>query len=417
MTAVQRDNIGLFGRMNAGKSTVMNLLTQQETSIVDPTPGTTTDTRTTLMELHGLGPVKLYDTAGLDEGRALGDKKRRKAVADLKECDLVLLVIDPSAAEPDVEAGLIRLAREHDKQLLVVYNLFREEDRARVPVLREALPALKHCPDIALNAADPASRPGLIGFILDRYEPRHRPVELFPFIRPDAFYVLNIPMDMETPPGRYLRPQAMCEEYITRHYAYPVAYRMDLARGRRGDGEERRRFDAFLAAFGRRPHAVITDSQAMDLAHDWVPADILLTTFSIVMVHHQSGGGLAEFAAGVRVLDTLRPGDRILITEACNHSRVGEDIGTVQIPRSIAQRWPGVAVEHSFGREFQANEHLGAYRLVVHCGGCMLSSQQMRARVRDLRAAGVPFTNYGLFLAYLKGAAALRRVLAPWGLD
>ncbi len=411
---IEREHIGIFGKMNAGKSSLMNLITQQTTSIVDPTPGTTADTQTTPTEIHGLGPAKPFDTPGLDEGRELGEKKRQKAYRDLKECDLVLLLIDPATRDFAAEAALLSQARELDKQILIVFNLFTPDDAARITEVKEQIPLLRFCRSITLEAIDDTWRLPLIDFILEHYEPKNRPVALLPFLKRDEFYILNIPMDAETPPGRFLRPQAMCEEYITRHWAYPVAYRMDLRLARAGDPGERQRFSAFLNAFHRRPRAIITDSQAMDIMHVWTPDDIGLTTFSIMMINYTSRGRLPEFAEGLRALETIRAGDRILIAEACNHSRIQEDIGTVQIPRAIAERYPGVIVEHNFGREFQENEALSAYKLVIHCGGCMISPQKLTARIRDLSAIGVPYTNYGVFLAALQGKAALARVLRPW---
>jgi [FeFe] hydrogenase H-cluster maturation GTPase HydF len=414
---VERDHIGIFGRMNSGKSSIMNMLTQQETSIVDPTPGTTTDTKIALQEIHGLGPVKLFDTAGLDEAGGLGLKKRAKVLADLKECDLVLLVIDPDTQDFATENEVLATARELDKQILVIYNLFTPQSETRIAIVERSVPLLRFHKKIRLVAVDSAYRQAMLDFILDNVVSKNTRMELLPFVKRDEFYVLNIPMDAETPPGRYLRPQAMAEEYICRQWAYPVSYRMDLAKARSGDPAERRRFDAFLAQFGRCPKAIITDSQAMDLMHAWTPNDMLLTTFSIMMINYTSRGRLATFAEGIKALDALQAGDKVLIAEACNHSRIAEDIGTVQIPGHIQHRWPGVIVEHNFGRQFQENERLQSYKLVIHCGGCMISAQKLIARVRDLDATGVPYTNYGLFLAYVHGRDALQRVLRPWRVD
>ena len=414
---VERDHIGIFGKMNAGKSSIMNLLTQQTTSIVDPTPGTTADTKVALQEIHGLGPVKLFDTAGLDEATELGRKKRDKVLDDLKACDLVLLVIDPSTRTFAAEATVLDRARELDKPLLALFNLFTPSAANDVGTVEAALPLLKFHPRHLLSAADPACRQPLLTFILAHYTPRRVTTELLPFAERDAFFVLNIPMDEQTPSGRLLRPQEMAHEYLVRHWAWPVSYRMDLARARSGDEVERRRFETFLAGLGRRPRAIITDSQAMDLMHRWTPDDIPLTTFSIMMINYVSQGRLASFVRGIGALDRLQDGDRVLIAEACNHSRVAEDIGTVQIPAIIRRRWPGVTVEHNFGREFQENASLQAYKLVIHCGGCMITPQKLQARIRDLDTIGVPYTNYGLFLAYAQGREALRQVLRPWGLD
>ena len=414
---VERDHIGIFGRMNCGKSSLMNLLTQQPTSIVDPTPGTTADTKIALQEIHGLGPVKLFDTAGRDEAGALGSKKRARGVADLKECDLVLLVIDPDTQSFATEHEILAQARELDKQILVIYNLFQFSSGQRIPLVEESVPLLRFHQKISLAAIDPSYRQPLLDFILANFVSKNCRMELLPFVERDEFYILNIPMDDETPPGRYLRPQAMAEEYITRRWAYPVSYRMDLGKARSGDAGEKRRFEAFLGSLSRRPKAIITDSQAMDLMRTWTPDDVMLTTFSIMMINYVSRGRLARFAEGIKVLDCLRAGDKVLIAEACNHSRIAEDIGTVQIPRSIEQRWPGVVVEHNFGRQFQENDRLSSYKLVIHCGGCMISAQKLLARIRDLDSIGVPYTNYGIFLAYAQGRKALRRVLHPWRID
>ncbi len=414
---VERDHIGIFGKMNCGKSSLMNLLTQQQTSIVDPTPGTTADTKIALQEIHGLGPVKLFDTAGLDEVGDLGAKKRAKGLADLKECDLVLLVIDPDTPSFETESEILRQARELDKQILVVYNLFTPTGGQRIGVVEQHVPLLRFHQKIALAAIDPGCRQPLLDFILANFVSKNCKMELLPFVQRDEFYILNIPMDAETPGGRYLRPQAMAEEYITRQWAYPVSYRMDLGKARSGDAGERRRFDAFLGSLSRRPKALITDSQAMDLMHTWTPADVMLTTFSIMMINYVSRGRLTAFVRGIGALDSLRTGDKVLIAEACNHSRIAEDIGTVQIPSFIQRHWPGVLIEHNFGREFQENDRLASYKLVIHCGGCMISAQKLLARIRDLDAVGVPYTNYGVFLAYTQGRASLRQVLRPFGID
>jgi [FeFe] hydrogenase H-cluster maturation GTPase HydF len=410
----EREIIGIFGKMNSGKSSLMNLITQQETSIVDATPGTTADTKITLMELHGLGPVKLLDTAGFDESDLLGEKKRKKVITALKECDLVLLMIDPSATDFPTEKLIIEATLSLEKQLLVVYNLFNQEDQNRIPVVELELPQLKKFRNISLSTLDNNYRQPLLKFILSNYIPKNFAIELLPFVEKDQFYILNIPMDEETPPGRYLRPQAMAEEYITRKWAFPVSYRMDLGKARSGDQSEKERWTKFLSSFSKRPKAIITDSQAMDIMKSWAPDDIQLTTFSIMMINYMSRGRLSGFADAVKALDSLQSGDSVLIAEACNHSRIREDIGTVQIPNLLKKLYPEVNIDHVFGREFADNEHLNRYKLVIHCGGCMVSAQQMAARLRDLESTGVPITNYGIFLSYIQGKATLERVIAPW---
>ncbi|HBM16266.1 MAG TPA: hypothetical protein DD381_08010 [Lentisphaeria bacterium] len=412
---IHRDNIGIFGRMNAGKSSVMNLLTQSETSIVDSTPGTTADTKIALMELHGLGPVKIFDTAGTDEIRELGVKKKVKVFSCLKECDLVLLIIDPRAKDFNSEKEILEESRELDKQILIIFNAFHGKDYTlKILDLEETLPLTKFYPRLSISADDPKCRQSLISFILEKYSSKNIKTELLPFIRRDEFYILNIPMDEETPQGRYLRPQEMCEEFITRHWAYPVSYRMDLGNIRAGKTEEKKRFETFLGSFSKRPRVMITDSQAMDIVKDLLPEDIELTTFSIMMINYMSCGKLNDFAKGIKVVKKLKTGDKILIVEACNHSRIAEDIGTAQIPGILNKLVPGVIIEHNFGREFQENKALSSYKLIIHCGGCMISPQKISARLRDLSNLGIPYTNYGIFLSYIHGQKCLERVLKPW---
>lgn len=423
---VQRDNIGIFGKTNSGKSSVMNLLTQQETSIVDSTAGTTADTKIALQELHGMGPVKLFDTAGTDETGPLGEKKRKKVFSALKECDLVLLVIDPSTSDFEHEDAIIAEARRLDKQLLVIYNLFADEDRGKIAHIEAHNDLLRFHKKIVLAAVDVQYRQELLNFILENFESKNQSRPLLPFLREHEYCVLIIPMDVETPPGRYLRPQAMVEEYITRHWSYPLSFRLDLGKARHQDAavreEEKQRFLSVVAGLARPPQVIITDSQAMDVMCHWCPADVQLTTFSIVMINHVSRGRLNLFAQGVKALDALKPGDRVLIAEACNHSRIGEDIGTedigtVQIPNYFAKHYPGVEIDHAFGREFHETADLPSYKLIIHCGGCMIDAQKMSSRIRDLENIGVPITNYGVMLSYMQEAEALEKVLEPWGLE
>jgi [FeFe] hydrogenase H-cluster maturation GTPase HydF len=413
---IERDHIGIFGKMNAGKSTIMNLLTQQETSIVDPTPGTTTDIKTALCEIHGIGPVKIFDTAGLDESKSLGGKKKKKALEALKECDLVLLIIDPGKDPVETEIEILESARELDKQVLVLFNLFDDNDGERIEAIRSKIDLLKFYNPLAIHANDGNTRQTLLNFILAGYEPKRISLELFPFIEREENYILVIPMDVETPQGRFLRPQQMAVEFMTRKFAYPSCFRLDLEKARDPGraGEEKRRFKDYIEGFKKRPRAIITDSQAMDLMAKWCPGDIALTTFSITMIQYISKGKLADFARGLEAIDALKAGDKVLIVEACNHSRIGEDIGTVQIPGYFKKHYPGVLLEHNFGGEFRENDALNAYKLIIHCGGCMIAPQKLNARIRDLKAVGVPYTNYGLFLSYMQGADALRRVLKPW---
>jgi [FeFe] hydrogenase H-cluster maturation GTPase HydF len=409
---VERDNIGFFGKMNAGKS---------NTSIVDETAGTTTDTKITYMEIHGLGPAKMFDTAGANEYGRLGEKKKEKVIETLKKCDLSFIVINPAATNFDTEKELIDKSRELDKQILVIYNLFNPEHESRIKDVEKQIPLLKFYRRIRINAVDPEQRQPLLNFILENYISKSHKMEFLPFVKENEYYIMNIPMDEQTPPGRYLRPQAMADEYICRHWAYPVSYRMDLYKMRSRDESvrkaEQRRFFDLLDNFKKRPKAIITDSQAMDVLYPICPEDIDLTTFSITMINYMSKGKLSKFVEGTLLVPSLKPDDKILIVEACQHSRIAEDIGTKQIPNWFNKNHPGMNFEFNFGKEFQKNQELDKYKLIIHCGGCMIDSQTLQARLRDLDGVGIPYTNYGLFLSYMRGRDALKKVLVPWGLD
>lgn len=414
---IQRDNIGIFGKVNSGKSSLMNLLTQQEGSIVDATPGTTADTKITLCEIHGMGPVKLFDTAGLDEKGELGNKKRKKAENDFKECDLILLVIDPSTNDYETENYIISKAREYDKQILIIFNIFKKDHDIRS--VESKLKYSKFHKKIELKAINSNDRQRLLNFILNNFESKNKKIELLPFIKKDEYYLLNIPMDIETPPGRYLRPQAMAEEYITRNFAFPISYRMDLksARSNKFKSEKKRYLNVLQGLKDKKIKCIITDSQAIDIIALWTPEEYQITTFSIMMINYMSKGKLKLFTEGIKAMESIKKGDKILIAEACNHSRIGEDIGTVQIPNYIKKHFPDVIVEHNFGREFKDNKDLSKYKLIIHCGGCMIDSQKLKARLQDLESLGVPTTNYGIFLSYIQGKETLRRVLKPWDLN
>ena len=414
---IQRDNIGIFGKVNSGKSSLMNLLTQQECSIVDIKPGTTADTKITLCEIHGLGPVKLFDTAGMDEQGNLGEKKRKKAENDLKECDLILLIIDPNTNNLETENHIISRAREYNKQLLIIFNIFNDD--YNINFIESNLIYFQFYKKINLKAINNNDRQKLLNFILANFESKNKKIELLPFIKKNEYYLLNIPMDAETPPGRYLRPQAMAEEYITRNFAFPISYRMDLgkARSKNFDIEKKRYLDVLKGLKDKKIKCVITDAQAIDIINKWTPEEYDITTFSITMINYMSKGKLRLFVEGIKAMKDLKKDDKVLIVEACNHSRIAEDIGTVQIPDYIKKNYPGVIIEHNFGREFKENKELSKYKLIIQCGGCMIDSQKLKARLHDLIALGIPITNYGLFLSYMQGKKTLRRVLKPWGLD
>ncbi|PSC71854.1 iron hydrogenase assembly [Micractinium conductrix] len=452
-----RTNIGIFGCMNAGKSSLMNRITRSETSIVDSTPGTTADTKVVLMELHDVGPAKLFDTAGIDEAGELGEKKRRKVLGVLKETDVAVVVLDaakfvgvPEAELPaalEWELLLLGRAAAAGSTPLLVYNTKlaagagRQQVEGTVPRLQAVLNPSGSVASTQLELNRQEAADSLAGTFQavaaaarQHDTPRSLPDE---FLSEDSLVFLNIPMDAETPSLRLLRPQALVQEEAIRHYAATLAYRMNLAHARSSDPalveRERARFlralQPVLAHTG--PKIIVTDSQAVDILHPWTldPATgeelVPFTTFSIAMIHRQSRGQLPLFVQGLEAFKQLKAGDRVLVAEACNHNRITDicnDIGMVQIPDKVeAQGGRGVVVEHAFGREFPELDEegggLASYALAIHCGGCMIDQQKIRARLLDLKEAGVPVTNYGLLLSYAHSPAALERAMKPWGLS
>lgn len=434
MPRVDRLIIGIFGRINSGKSTLMNLITRQETSIVDAAPGTTADIKSAIMEIHSLGPTRILDTAGLDEESGLGEKKRKKTLAALEEVDLTLLVVDPVqsflSGNLTVEDRIATLARKSGRTLAVVFNLHSDASEQlsgsgatldeAIDFCRSVLPDRSGTPFIIMDLDSESNSMTLIGFIESSKPGNRKKVDLLPFIDRHGPVLLHIPLDEESPAGRLLRPQEMAMEYLLR-LGVPIGlYRTDLKLARSSSEviteNEREKFVRFLESLStdRGVQLVLTDSQAIDIMSRWVPEDIQLTTFSIMMINSTSGGNLPLFSRGADTLDRLMEGDKILIVEACNHDRIAEDIGTVQIPQKLGKVCPGIEIDHSFGREFPGPEELGEYDLVIHCGGCMISSQKLAARISRLAEAGVPMTNYGIVLSWLEGPDILRRVLMPW---
>jgi len=434
MPRVDRLHIGIFGRINAGKSTLMNVLTQQETSIVDPTPGTTADIKAAVMELHGIGPVKILDTAGLDEGEDLGAKKRGKTFAAMEQVDLVVLVVDPVQAVRSgqwrVEEEVAAACRRYGRPLVMVCNVRRDHESVLGGMGMTLDQAVGYCkrvlteplgtPVLVADLVGDSVLAGVVELLGRGLPSRQKSVELLPFVGGEAPVLLHIPLDRESPGGRLLRPQEMALEYLLRLRVPVGVVRVDLQFARSGNAAlVSRERDRFLRYFGTLGGAsgvqlVLTDSQAVDIMHAWLPSEVALTTFSVMMMHQTSGGRLDLFAQGSRTLSSLRAGDRVLIAEACNHDRIAEDIGTVQIPRKLEKRFPGIVIDHALGREFPDVDQLKTYRLAIHCGGCMISKQQASARVARLVEAGVPVSNYGMVLAWFQGADALDRVLRPW---
>jgi [FeFe] hydrogenase H-cluster maturation GTPase HydF len=272
-------------------------------------------------------------------------------------------------------------------------------------------------PSLVLNATNKEHQYDLTKFIKDSYKAESRDVDLLPGVQGKGYVLLIIPMDEETPTLRLLRPQDMAVERLLRSFAVPVLYRLDLEKARsKNPSKEKKRFSKLIKNLSKSDEGlqlVLTDSQAFDIVSDWVPKKVPLTSFSIMMSNYMSSGNLDLLMKSIKAVDKLKTGDKILVVEACNHNRKCNDIGTVQIPKLLEERvGEELDFEFSFGRPFP--EDLSNYRLIVHCGACMIDRQKYLRRLLKAKEAGVPVTNYGMLLSYLRGEDVLERAVQPF---
>lgn len=387
-------HIGLFGRRNVGKSSLLNALTRQDVSIVSDTAGTTTDPVEKPMEMLPIGPVLFIDTAGIDDNGALGDMRieRTRRVFDRTD---VGIVVAEAGRWGEFEDGLVQELTGRSVPVIVVFNKTDlappdpqvagrlEEKKLRVVQtvasrgegvleVREAL--IRSAPDELINT------PTIIG-------------DLVP---PGEAAVLVVPIDKEAPKGRLILPQVQTIRDLLDNDSYCMVVK------------ERELRDA-LDRLKRPPAIVVTDSQAfLKVAADTPPA-VPMTSFSILFARFK--GDLTELVRGALAIESLRPGDRVLIAEACSHHPIVDDIGRVKIPRWLMQ-YVGGRLDFTTmqGHDFPAD--LGEYRLVVHCGGCVQNRREMLSRILHCQRAGVPITNYGLAIAYSLGI--FERALGPF---
>jgi len=281
-------------------------------------------------------------------------------------------------------------------------------------------------PSLEIDLSEKENYQVLIDFIVNNSKVKLEKTELLPPLEKDRVVFLNIPIDDESPSGRFLRPQMMIEEHLVRRFIPTFAYRMDLKKARSKDlsvsKKEEKRFLDFIKYLKQNDklQLLITDSQAMDIIAPWTKdLEIEITTFSIVMINFLSSGQLKLFVDGVKAFSELKKGDKVMIAEGCNHDRKAEDIGTVQLPNKIDEIFGkgNIQVDHYFGRVFAEYDMLKEYKLVIHCGGCMLDNQVVKSRIEDLVESGVSFTNFGVLLSYFQGKDGLNRAIKPYGLS
>lgn len=419
--SAERIHIGIFGKRNAGKSSIINSLTGQNLSIVSDIRGTTTDPVLKAMELLPLGPVVMIDTPGLDDEGELGALRVRKAHQMLNKTDIAVLVVDMTAGMTREDDDILDTIQAKSIPCIVVLN---KADLIPAPDMPAALAAIKRhlakytsdCKDAGQDAADPdapdilnQTSAGKISTAvpviqvsavtrLNIRELKERIASLVPaedtrlrivgdLLKPSDLVILVIPIDKAAPKGRLILPQQQTIRDILEAGAVSAVTR---------DTE----LKETLASLGKRPALVITDSQAFEQVAAAVPEDIPLTSFSILFARYK--GSLQTVVNGARTLDMLEDKDTILISEGCTHHRQCEDIGTVKLPDWI-RKHTGKELNFEFtsGTEFPLE--LKKYRLIIHCGGCTLNEREMRYRQKCAEDAGVPMTNYGTAIAYMKG--------------
>jgi [FeFe] hydrogenase H-cluster maturation GTPase HydF len=389
-----RLHIGIFGRRNVGKSSILNALTNQEVSIVSDIAGTTTDPVEKPMELLPVGPVLFIDTAGIDDTGALGEKRIRKTmqVFDRTELGLIVSKYDEWGT---FEEQILRELQDRAIPVIIVFNkcdlvaesacLNKSFSAEKIPTvetsaiskkgileLRQAI--LKNAPEDFIN------RPGIVSDL----------------VGPGEMAVLVVPIDKEAPKGRLILPQVQSIRDLLDGDSFCMVVK------------ERELREA-LKRLNTPPKLVVTDSQAFLKVTADTPTEIPVTSFSILFARHQ--GDLPEMVKGAMTIDQLKPGDKVLIAEACSHHPIGEDIGTVKIPRWLTQ-YVGGKLEFTNHRGHDFPDNLSEFKLIIHCGACMWNRREMLSRMMKARAAGVPLTNYGLTIAYSLGI--FERALQPF---
>ncbi len=387
--AANRLHIGIFGRRNAGKSSVINAITGQDLAIVSEQKGTTTDPVYKTMELLPLGPIMIIDTPGLDDESSLGALRVRKAYQVLNKTDLALLVVDATIGMTGEDEAILERIRAKKIPYVVAWN---KMDLAPDAVL----PSADNVIGISsLEKQNIQELKELLARQIPDNENQGRRV-IADLLSPEDLVILVTPVDKAAPKGRLILPvQQTIRDILDARASALVVQDTEL--------------ENLLARIGCRPRMVVTDSQAFEKVAAVTPKEIPLTSFSILFARYK--GDLELTVRGVRTLEDLHDGDRILIAEGCTHHRQCNDIGTVKLPNWINQFCKRkIEYQYSSGTEFP--DDLTPYRLIIHCGGCMLNEREMKYRQQCAQDQGIPITNYGISIAFMHGI--LKRSLQPF---
>ena len=389
-----RLHIGLFGKRNSGKSSLINALTGQKLALVSDTPGTTADPVFKAMELHPIGPVVFIDTAGFDDEGDLGELRVQKTKEILPRTDLALMVIDDESAlarNLDEERRWIMDFTEKDIPVIAVLSK-RERLRQPVPQVLAAIRAElgDDIPVLSVSAEEGAGLDELRQKITKMApEDFLRQQILCDMVDAGSLVLLVMPQDIQAPKGRLILPQVQTLRELLDRRCTAVACTADGIAGA-------------LAALRRAPDLIITDSQCFKQVYDAKPASSRLTSFSVLFAAYK--GDIEEFVKGASQLDEMTGKAKVLVAEACTHVPLSEDIGREKIPNLLRKKFgPDIQITNVSGSDFPALDDLKEYDLVIHCGACMFNRRHVLSRIAEAQAAGVPITNYGIVLAKLSG--------------
>ena len=390
----ERVHIGIFGKRNAGKSSLINAITGQNLAIVSEAKGTTTDPVYKAMELLPLGPVMIIDTPGIDDEGVLGNLRIQKAYQVLNKTDIALVIIDAAVGPSAEDLRLIKRINAKKIPLLIVINKCETINEDKKTAYQALLPNGKL---LFVSAEQQLNIFELKEAIAQTVPADENKAQIVAdLLSPSDFVVLVVPIDSAAPKGRLILPQQQTIRDILEADAAAIVVKEN-------------ELTNTLQNLGKRPKLVITDSQVFKKVAAETPADILLTSFSILFARYK--GNLQTAVQGVTALENLEDGDKILVGEGCTHHRQCDDIGTVKLPRWIKE-YTGKNPEFIFtsGTEFPLD--LSPYKMIIHCGACMLNEREMQYRIKCAADQNIPFTNYGITIAYINGI--LKRTVEPF---
>ena len=391
---MEKLHIAIVGRRNSGKSSLINVLTGQKVAIVSDVPGTTTDPVKRSYEIPGFASVVFIDTAGIDDTGELGRQRIAKTTEILPQSDFILLLITENRFEA-MEENLVRQIQNLHIPFLILHN--KSDILSLHPDVKNTLESRYKTQVIDFCCRRPENISELFEAIRKLKQISTSPSLLGKIIRPRDILLLVTPIDSEVPVGRLILPQVqMIRDILDNHSVSIVLQPEEIS--------------SFLLTTGIRPRLVITDSQVFKKVAEQIPANIPLTSFSIVLAHRK--GYFQEYIKGTRTIDRLQDGDTILLLESCSHHTTCEDIGRVKIP-ALLKKYTGKQLNFEFIPALDPLEKSpSAYALVIQCGGCMVTSQQLQTRLRPFIESGIPVSNYGMTLAFLNGI--LERSIQEW---